>query len=67
MQAVKKEPKSKKKTSGVTHLLDYLGKHEGPKSKSSIKKEKELLFKEYRAGSLSIKEYQKKLEELVLK
>ena len=59
--------KAKKKPSGVKHLLDYLGKHKGPKSKSSMKKEKDLLFKEYRAGQMSLKEYQKKLESLVLK
>jgi len=59
--------KSVKKPSGVRHLLDYLGKHKGPKSKSSVKKEKDLLFKEYRAGQMSFKEYQKKLEEIVLK
>ena len=59
--------KTKKKASGVRHLLDYLGKHKGPQSKSAVKKEKDLLFKEYRAGHISFKEYQKKLEELVLK
>jgi len=59
--------KTKKKPSGVSHLLDYLGKHQGPKSKSSMKNEKDLLFKEYRAGQMSFKDYQKKLEELVLK
>lgn len=59
--------KTKKKPSGVKHLLDYLGKHKGPQSKSSKKKEKDLLFKEYRAGQMSFKDYQKKLEELVLK
>ena len=56
-----------KKKSGVNHLLDYLGQHKGPQSKSEVKKEKDLLFKEYRAGHISFKEYQKKLEELVLK
>ena len=59
--------KTKKKPSGVKHLLDYLGKHKGPKSKSSVKEEKDLLFKEYRAGQMSFKDYQKRLEALVLK
>jgi len=59
--------KTKKKPSGVRHLLDYLGKHKGPKSKSAMKEEKDLLFKEYRAGQMSFEEYQKKLEDLVLK
>ena len=59
--------KAKKKPSGVRHLLDYLGKHKGPMSKSAAKKEKDLLFKEYRAGKISLKEYQKKLEKLVTK
>ena len=59
--------KTKKKPSGVRHLLDYLGKHKGPKSKSAMKEEKALLLKEYRAGQMSLEEYQKKLEELVLK
>lgn len=59
--------KAKKNPSGVRHLLDYLGKHKGPKSKSAMKEEKDLLFKEYRAGQMSLEEYQKKLEELVLK
>lgn len=55
------------KKSGVSHLLDYLGQHKGPQSKSELKKEKDLLFKEYKAGNISLKDYQKKLEELVLK
>lgn len=58
--------KTKKKPSGVRHLLDYLGKHKGPKSKSAMKEEKDLLFKEYRAGQMSFEEYQKKLEKLVM-
>ena len=58
--------KTKKKPSGVRHLLDYLGKHKGPKSKSAMKEEKDLLFKEYRAGQMSLEEYQKKLEKLVM-
>jgi uncharacterized membrane protein len=58
--------KAKKNPSGVRHLLDYLGKHKGPKSKSSMKEEKALLLKEYRAGKISLEEYQKKLEKLVL-
>jgi len=62
-----KTMKTKKKPSGVRHLLDYLGKHKGPKSKPSLKKEKELLLREYKAGNISIKEYQKRLEDLVLK
>lgn len=56
-----------KKPSGVKNLLDYLGKHKGPRSKSSMREEKDLLFKEYRAGSLSIGEYNKALEKLVMK
>lgn len=59
--------KVSKKPSGVKHLLDYLGKHKGPKSKSSLKEDKALLFKEYRAGSISIEEYNKALEKLVMK
>lgn len=59
--------KAKKKPSGVRHLLDYLGKHKGPKSKSAMKEEKDLLFREYRAGQMSFKEYQKRLEKLVMK
>ena len=60
--------KTKKKPSGVRHLLDYLGKHKGPKSKSAMKEDsgKDLLFKEYRAGQMSFEEYQKKLEKLVM-
>ena len=58
--------KAKKNPSGVRHLLDYLGKHEGPKSKSDMKEEKDLLLKEYRAGQISFEEYQKKLEQLVM-
>ena len=45
---------------------DYLGKHKGPKSKSAMKEEKDLLFKEYRAGQMSFEEYLKKLEKLVM-
>ena len=56
--------KTKKKPSGVRHLLDYLGKHKGPKSKSAMKEEKDLLFKEYRAGQMSFEEYQKSLKSL---
>ena len=59
--------KAKKKPSGVKYLLDYLGEHKGPKSKPAMKSEKDLLLREYRAGVISLKEYQKKLEELVLK
>jgi len=56
--------KAKKKPSGVRHLLDYLEGSKGPQDK---KKEKELLMKEYRAGIISFKEYQKKLEDLVMR
>ena len=56
--------KTKKKPSGVRHLLDYLEKSKGPQVK---KKEKELLLREYQSGAISLEEYQKKLEELVLK
>jgi hypothetical protein len=56
--------KAKKKPSGVRHLLNYLEGSKGPQDK---KKEKELLLKEYQSGVISLKEYQKKLEELVMK
>jgi hypothetical protein len=56
--------KAKKKPSGVRHLLNYLEGSKGPQNK---KKEKELLLKEYQSGVISLKEYQKKLEELVMK
>ena len=56
--------KAKKKPSGVRHLLDYLEGSKGPQDK---KNEKELLMKEYRAGIISFKEYQKKLEDLVMR
>jgi hypothetical protein len=56
--------KAKKKPSGVRHLLDYLEGSKGPQDK---KKEKELLMKEYQSGIISFKEYQKKLEELVMR
>lgn len=59
--------KTRKKPSGVRHLLNYLGNHKGPKSTANLKQQKELLLKEYQDGRISIKEYQKRLEELVLK
>ena len=58
--------KTVKKPSGVRHLLDYLGKHKGPRPSSSVKKEKDLLLKEFRAGVISIDEYNKALERLVM-
>jgi hypothetical protein len=61
------EMRTMKNPSGVKHLLNYLDKHKGPQSKFSMEEEKDLLFKEYRAGEMSFKDYQKKLEELVLK
>lgn len=53
----------KKKKGGVSHLLEYLEGAEGPKDK---KAEKELLRKEYQKGIISIDEYKKKLEELMM-
>lgn len=55
-----------KKSSGVRHLLNYLENHKGPRPSSSLKEDKELLFKEYRAGIITIDEYNKALEKLVM-
>jgi len=56
--------KVSKKPSGVRHLLSYLENHKGPRPDSSVKSEKELLLKEYKAGIITIDEYNKALEKL---